>query len=82
MEGAQNAVEKISKSQDSYRRGEFQESIEYAKEALSSAKEEGNKEREAEAYDVLASSYNAVKDYKQSIEYAKEAVSSAKELGK
>ena len=48
---------------------------------MSSAKELGNKKREAAACNVLAVSYYAVGDYKQSIEYAKEAVSSAKEEG-
>ena len=82
MEGAQNAMEKRSKAQESYRRGEFQQSIEYANQWLSIVKNVGDqKKEETAAYNVLAWSYYMVGDYKQSIEYAKKAVSSAKDAG-
>ena len=74
MEVEQNA-------QESYRRGEYHQSIAYAKQWRNISKETGDKEQEAAACNIAALSCYCIGDYKQSIEYSKQELQIVTDVG-
>lgn len=74
-------MEEIKKAEDSYKRGEYHTSKDYAEKGLGIFREIGDRNGEAQACYVLAQLHYIIKDYEHSKEYSEQFQNIAKEVG-
>ena len=74
-------MEEIKKAEESYKRGEYHTSKDYAEKGLGIFREIGDRNGEAQACYVLAQLHYIIKDYEHSKEYSEQFQNIAKEVG-